>query len=64
MPENSIINLNAAYSMIMQMQKTGMVSKYSRRATKYLDKVHELDPGNKKYYQLMDMIQELSSKAA
>ncbi len=64
MPENIIINLNAAYSMIMQMQKTGMVNKYSRRAGKYLDKVHALDPGNKKYYQLMEMIQNISSKAA
>lgn len=64
MPENVIINLNAAYSMIMQMQKTGMMNKYSRRATKYLDKVHVLDPGNKKYYQLMEMIQKLSSQAA
>ena len=64
MPENAIINLNAAYSMIMQMQKTGMVNKYARRATKYLDKVHALEPSNKKYFQLMEMIQNLSSKAA
>ncbi len=64
MPDNAIINLNAAYSMIMQMQKTGKVNKYTRRATKYLDKVHTLDPANQKYYQLMEMIQKLSSKKA
>lgn len=64
MPENIIINLNTAYSMILQMEKTGMVSKYTRRAIKYLDKVHALDSSNKKYYQLMAVIEKLSSKAA
>ncbi len=64
MPDNIIINLNAAYSMIMQMQETGMINKYTRRATKYLDRVHALDPGNRKYYQLMEMIQDLSGEAA
>jgi len=64
MPENVIINLNTAYSMIMQMEKTGMVSKYMRGAIKYLNKVHALDSSNKKYFQLMAMIQKLSSKAA
>ena len=64
MPDNAVINLNTAYSMIMQMQKTGRVNKYTRRAVKYLNKVHYLEPANKKYYQLMEMIQTLSSKAA
>ena len=64
MPDNVVINLNTAYSMIKQMEQTGLVNKYSRRATKYLDKVYRLDPANEKYFQLMNTLQKLSAKAA
>ncbi|MEE8320806.1 MAG: hypothetical protein V3R68_03065, partial [Gammaproteobacteria bacterium] len=60
MPDNSIVNLNAAYSMIMQMQKTGKKKKYLPRTMKLLDHVHKIDPANKKYHTLLDMIQKLS----
>ena len=59
-----MINLNTAYSMIKQMEHTGMVNKYSRRAGKYLDRVHQLDPANEKYFQLMNTLQKLSARAA
>ncbi len=64
MPDNVVINLNTAYSMIKQMEHTGMVNKYSRRAGKYLDRVHQLDPVNEKYFQLMNTLQKLSARAA
>lgn len=64
MPDNSVININAAYSMIKQMQKTGKTKKYLPRTIKYLERVHAIDPANKKYFQLMDVAQKLSGKAA
>ena len=59
MPDNIIVNLNAAYSLMMQMQKTGKVKKYSSRVESYLERVHTLDPSNKKYHELTDMLRRL-----
>ena len=64
MPENITINLNAAYSLIKQIEKTGHLQRYQSRAMKYLEQVHTLDPDNRKYYQLMHTLQNLSDKAA
>jgi len=62
MPDNIVVNLNAAYSIMMQMQKTGKIKKYASRVENYLERVHSLDPTNKKYHELMDMLQRISSK--
>lgn len=66
MPDNIIVNLNAAFSIMQQMQKTGKVKKYSSRVESYLERVHKLDPSNKKYHELMGMLHRMSldSKAA
>ncbi len=63
MPDNIVVNLNAAYSMMMQMQKTGKIKKYLSRVESYLERVHKLDPTNKKYHEMMDMLQRVSTKA-
>jgi tetratricopeptide (TPR) repeat protein len=63
MPDNIVVNLNAAYSLMMQMQKTGKIKKYSSRVESYLDRVHKLDPTNKKYHEMMEMLQKVSAKA-
>jgi tetratricopeptide (TPR) repeat protein len=63
MPDNIVVNLNAAYSIMMQMQKTGKIKKYSSRVASYLERVHKLDPANKKYHELMEMLQQISAKA-
>jgi tetratricopeptide (TPR) repeat protein len=63
MPDNIIVNLNAAYSLMMQMQKTGKIKKYSSRVESYLERVHKLDPSNKKYHDLMEMLQSISVKS-
>ena len=63
MPDNIIVNLNAAYSLMMQMEKTGKIKKYSSRAHSYLERVHKLDPSNKKYHDLMEMLQRISVKS-
>ena len=62
MPDNIVVNLNAAYSIMMQMQKTGKIKKYSSRVESYLERVNKLDPSNKKYYELMEMLQRISVK--
>ena len=63
MPDNIIVNLNAAYSIMMQMQKTGKVKKYTPRVLTYLERVHKLDASNKKYHELIEMLQQISLKA-
>ena len=62
MPDNVVVNLNTAYSLLMQMQKTGKVKKYASRVESYLDRVHKLDSTNKKYHELMETLQQLSVK--
>jgi tetratricopeptide (TPR) repeat protein len=62
MPDNIVVNLNAAYSLMMQMQKTGKIKKYSSRVENYLERVHKLDPTNKKYHEMVDMLQKVSAK--
>ena len=62
MPDNVVVNLNAAYSIIKQMEKTGKMKKYSSRVANYLERVHNLDPANKKYHELMDMLRRVSAK--
>ncbi len=62
MPDNVVVNLNAAYSLMMQMQKTGKIKKYSSRVENFLERVHKLDPTNKKYHEMVEMLQKVSVK--
>ncbi len=65
MPDNVVVNLNAAYSLLMQMKQTGKVKKYSSRVETYLERVHQLEPTNKKYFELLELLQKLiASKQA
>jgi tetratricopeptide (TPR) repeat protein len=63
MPDNVIVNLNAAYSMMVHMQKSGKIKKYSTRVADYLERVHKADPTNKKYHELTEMLQQLIAKS-
>ncbi|MCZ6803178.1 MAG: hypothetical protein O7D86_04400 [Proteobacteria bacterium] len=54
MPDNVVVNLNAAYAIMMQMQKTGKIKKYSSRVETYLERVLKIDPVNKKYHDMTD----------
>ncbi len=60
MPDNIVVHLNTAYSIIMMMQKSGKIKKYMPRAQKYLERVHELDPQNRKYYELTKLVHKLA----
>jgi CheY-like chemotaxis protein len=53
MPENQTINLNAAQSLIMHMQRNGKNDRYLYQTRQYLDRVRELDPTNDKYQKLL-----------
>jgi tetratricopeptide (TPR) repeat protein len=63
MPQNVIVNLNAAYSIIMFMNKNGHTKKHSMLASKYLERIRKVQPSNKKYHELIDTLNRLRSKA-
>ncbi len=56
MPANVTINLNAAYSLIMLMQRDGGDTQLSQEAREYLERVRRVDPGNAKYHRLSRML--------
>ncbi len=62
MPDNAVVNLNAAYAMLMHMKKTGRVKKYGGRVSNYLERVNALDPTNQKYHELLELLQQLVEK--
>ncbi len=53
MPENLTINLNAAQSLIMFMQKNGKNDRYLYQARQYLDRVQKTNPTDEKYQKLL-----------
>jgi len=53
MPHNPIINLHAAQSLVMHLQKKGVNRKNLIQAMNYLKVVHESDESNQKCKQLM-----------
>jgi len=64
MPENIIVNLNAAQSFIIFMQQSGVNEKIMLQTQQYLDRVRAVDAGNSRYKKLMLCCQELSKKIA
>ncbi len=61
LPDNKIINANAAQSLIMFMQKFGKEDRLMYQTRKYLDRVVKIDPAYKKYRQLLHAFQQLDS---
>lgn len=53
MPDNQTINLNAAQSLIMFMQKGGKNDKHLYQARQYLDRARQIDASNEKYQKLL-----------
>lgn len=62
MPENQTINLNAAQSLIMFMQKNGPFREFMEQANNYLMRVKSLGAPDEKYYKLLSIYQSLISK--
>lgn len=62
MPENQTINLNAAQSLIMFMQKNGPFREFMEQASNYLARVNALGNPDEKYFKLLSIFQTLSAK--
>lgn len=60
MPENLVINLNAAQSLIMLMQSDGTSSQYMTQAQSYLDRVKQINANNDRYKNLLSRYHDLS----
>lgn len=60
MPENLVINLNAAQSLIMLMQKGGSSNDQMQQTQVYLDKVKAVNASNERYKNLLNRYYELN----
>ncbi|TPW17468.1 MAG: response regulator receiver domain-containing protein [Halothiobacillaceae bacterium] len=61
MPENKTVNLNAAQSLILFMQKSGKKERLLRQTMKYLERAKKIDPFDEKYLKLMTFYTKLST---
>ena len=62
MRENIIINLNAAYSMLLLIKKTGDSRRYLIKAVEHLNRVYAIDPDNARYHSMMSMVHSLENE--
>ncbi|MBI5664124.1 MAG: hypothetical protein HZC49_03390 [Nitrospirae bacterium] len=60
LPENKIINANAAQALMMYMQKSGTNDKYVYLASQYLDRIKNIDPSYDKYQKLLNMYERVT----
>ncbi|MEW6600623.1 MAG: response regulator [Nitrospirota bacterium] len=60
LPENKIINANAAQALMMYMQKAGKNDKYIYLALQYLERVKNIDPSYEKYQKLLNMYEKVA----
>ncbi|MBF0519489.1 MAG: response regulator [Nitrospirae bacterium] len=60
LPENKIINANAAQAMLMYMQKFGKTDKHVNQVQRYLDQIRKVDPTYKKYQELVAVYKKLT----
>ncbi len=63
MPENVIVNLNAAQSLIMMMQSGGANAQHLGQTKSYLERVGLVDSGNDRYQKLLGRYHELIKQA-
>lgn len=61
MPENKTVNLNAAQSLIMFMQKEGKKDSLMRKTGKYLERLNKIDPADEKYQKLKSFYVKLAT---
>lgn len=60
LPDNKIINANAAQALMMFMQKSGATGQYLERASQYLDRIKNIDPSYDKYLKLLNMYEKVA----
>lgn len=61
LPENATMNMNAAQSLMMFMDKEGKNDRYLYRARQFLDRVGKTSPDNEKYRKLSSMYEKISA---
>lgn len=61
LPDNKIINLNAAQAIIMFMEENGKDDKLLYQSRQYLDRVQKIDPTNPQYQKLLKKYKGLTS---
>ncbi|MBF0542419.1 MAG: response regulator [Nitrospirae bacterium] len=61
LPQNKIVNANAAQALIMIIQKNGKNDKYIYQCKKYLDRLRKIDPNYPKFQQLVKIFGELNA---
>ena len=59
LPNNKIINANAAYGMVLYMQKNGKDDALIKKTQFYLDRVRDIDPHYKMYLTTLSLLQHL-----
>ncbi len=59
LPENKIINANAARALLMHIQKFGRNEQFLYKASQYLGKVRNIDPAYKAYQELIHDLEKL-----
>lgn len=64
MPENIVVNLNAAQSLIMIMQSRGTNDRHLEQIRGYLDRAGDTDATNKRYQKLLHRYHELFNGSA
>jgi tetratricopeptide (TPR) repeat protein len=61
---NKIVNANVAYALLMYMEKHGVYEDMLKKARIYLERVHEIDPRYKGYYDTLARLQKLQQVKA
>jgi len=61
LPENKIINANAAHALLIYMEKMGTNDQYIYQALQYLEKVKAIDPADEKYQKLLNMYEKITT---
>lgn len=64
MPENMVVNLNAAQSLIMMMQSDGTNNRHLEQTRSYLDRAGDADATNERYQKLLHRYHELFNGGA
>ncbi|MCI4626916.1 MAG: response regulator [Candidatus Magnetoovum sp. WYHC-5] len=59
LPDNKIINANAAQALLMYMQKVAINERYLFQAKRYLDNIKNVDPSYKKYRNLLPVYEKM-----
>jgi tetratricopeptide (TPR) repeat protein len=61
LPENKIVNANAAQALLMFMKESGKNDRHLVMTKKYLDRIRDVDPSYEKYRKLLIMYEKISS---